>query len=362
MRITAGFVLLLAAGQLAAQDIPLPEPTGPLPVGVTTQTWIDSSRVDTLSASRGRRRVEVVIWFPAAAMSGTPAPYVIGLNASDGQLGALYARVRPSARAGALFTSRVRRAPVLLLAPGRIAGAYEYTALAEELASHGYLVIGVNSPGHSKVFVPGGGLEPVVFPSMPASSYPEGFDALQEPMNRLVGADLAFALERLPRLDRADSTLAGHLALDSVAMLGHSNGAMAGSRVCAAQPRCRAFLGIEGPQARELRLGGNDKPFAQVYGEQTLSFDTLGVFTAMRERARAPFTLFSVRGAGHNSFNDMPLVRTDLFRYPIDARRGIAVTRAIVLRYFDTVLRGAAGRDELRDVPEVRVERFPRPR
>ena len=362
MRTRIGFLLLVIAGPLLAQDIPLPEPTGPLPVGVTTQTWVDSARVDTLGPGRGRRRVEIVIWFPAAAMSGNPAPYVIGLGASDGQLGALYARVRPAARAGALFTSRVRRAPVLLLAPGRIAGAFEYTALAEELASHGYVVIGVNSPGHSKLFMPGGGLEPVVFGSMPASSYPEGFDALQEPMNRLVGADLAFAFARLNNLDRTDSVLSGHLALDSVAMLGHSNGAMAGSRVCAAQPRCRAFLGIEGPQTRELRLGGNDKPFAQVYGEQTLSFDTLGVFTAMRGHARAPFTLFSVRGAGHNSFNDMPLVRTELFRYPIDARRGIVVTRAIVLAWFDAVLRGAAGRDDLPGVPEVRVERFPRAR
>jgi len=200
---------------------------------------------------------------------------------------------------------------------------------------------------------------PVVFPSMPPSTYPNGFDDAQEPMNRLVSTDLRFVIEKLASIDRFDDILRGRLALDRMGMAGHSNGAMAGSRACSQDSRCLAFLGIEGPQAREVRSAGNDKPFAQVYSEQTLAFDTLQVFTSLRLRGRAPFTLYRVAGAGHNSFTDLLLVRPTLFNYAIDARRAIEITRAIVRGFFDTQLRGVAHGDSLASAfPEVRIERF----
>lgn len=351
--------LAIAAVSAVPQQVVLPAPTGPHPVGVTARTWEDASRADSLDSPTGLRRVHVLIWYPARSSSAAPAEYIEGLGPGAGELAAAYTRVRPHARKSPPLAERTGRAPVLVLAPGRIAAASDYTALAEDLASHGWIVVGVNSPGHSKIFRMDGNLEPVRFGPMPPSSYPDGFDQLQEPMNALIGGDLRFALAQVQALDRADPILRGHLALDSVGMLGHSNGAMAGSRACAAEPACKAFLGIEGSQTREIRLGGNTKPFGLVYGEQTLSFDSQGVFTRMRDHARAPFTLYRVAGAGHNSFTDLLLVRPTLFNYPMAAERGVVVTRAIVRAFFERHLRGNASGDSLiAGLTEVEAERI----
>ena len=339
-------------------SIVLPAPTGRHPVGVVGRTWADGARADSLDSPSGIRTVHALIRYPAAASDAAPAAYIEALAPGAAEPGALYLRVRPHARKAAAFAAGIGRAPVLVLAPGRIAAASDYTALAEDLASHGYVVVGIDSPGHSKIFRADGALEPVRFGPMPPSSYPDGFDQLQEPMNLLVGGDLRFALAQLDALDRSDPLLRGRLALDSVGMVGHSNGAMAGSRACAAEARCRAFLGIEGSQTREIRLGGNEKPFGLVYGEQTLSFDTQGVFTRMWDHAKAPFTLYRVDQAGHNSFTDLPISRPGLFDYPMAPERGVEVTRTIVRSFFDYYLGRATGGNALAaPMPEVRIQR-----
>jgi hypothetical protein len=351
-------ILTVLIAQVSS-EIPLPRPTGRFPVGVTLRDWTDSTRVDSIDPGRPRRRVQVVIWYPAADSIGRPARYVAGLDSSAGELGALHARVKTNARLDRPFSAASRAAPVIVLAPGRIAAAFDYSSLAEDLASHGYVVVGVNSPGHSKIFLPDGSIAPVAFRPMPPNSYPNGFDEEQVPMNTLVSADLRFAIDRVERFNRSDSLMRGRLDLERVAMMGHSNGAMSGSRACAQHLRCKAFLGIEGSQTREIRLGGNDKPFGLVYGEQTLSFDSLGVFTALQYRGRAPYTFYRVAGAGHNSFNDLLLVRPTLFNYPLAPQRGVEITRAIVRGFFEEFLLGTSGADALRDFTEVAVVKYP---
>jgi hypothetical protein len=116
---------------------------------------------------------------------------------------------------------------------------------------------------------------------------------------------------------------------------------------------------IEGMQTRELRLGGVDKPYGLVYSEQTLAFDTLGVFTEMRLHARGPFVLYRVNGVGHNSVTDLLMVRPTLFSYQIEPKRGLDIMRALTRGFFDRYLLGRASGDSLAaSFPEVKVERY----
>src|SRR5687768_6010986 len=293
-------VSILAAVLQDGLDVTLPAPTGSRAVGVATYEWTDSARIDSLSSPPGVRRVLGRVWYPARRVPGTPsAPYVTHTGPETNEWLLLHRRVRAHAQARAPFLDAGTRAPVLVFATGRSTATFDYTALGEDLASHGYVVIGVDSPHHSKVLLSDGSLAPIRFPSMGPATYPNGFDAAQEPMNRVVVADLRFVLHHLPSLNRDDPVLRGHLDLDRVGMAGHSNGGMAGSRACAAETMCRTFFSIEGMQTRELRLGGVTKPYGLAYSEQTLAVDTLGVFTEMRLHAKAPLVLYRVSGAGH---------------------------------------------------------------
>ncbi|HEX3112090.1 MAG TPA: hypothetical protein VHU20_02370, partial [Candidatus Eisenbacteria bacterium] len=50
------------------------------------------------------------------------------------------------------------------------------------------------------------------------------------------------------------------------------------------------------------------------------------------------YTVIIVKGAGHNTFTDLLLVRPTLFQYSIDPKRGAEITRAAIRAFLDTNL------------------------
>src|SRR5689334_16965557 len=67
-----GLVLAMVA---ANPPFELPPPTGAARVGTTRWVVVDPSRAETFDPAR-RREVEVIAWYPTAAVDGRPAPYL----------------------------------------------------------------------------------------------------------------------------------------------------------------------------------------------------------------------------------------------------------------------------------------------
>jgi hypothetical protein len=358
-----GNLLVLAlAAHAQADPIPLPAPMGRHAVGTVTARWSDSTRLDTVSRPIGPRQLSVQIWYPADHDGRlAPAAYAPFVDSTHGDYGHLMARVRPTASPEAPFSAALGRAPTIVFSTGRSMAAYDYTSLAEDLASHGYVVVAVNSPQLSRFFLPGGDqIQPFPPPPLSALQHFDSADVLFEPMVALVAADLRFVVQRLEGLDRSDPILNGHIDLERVGMSGHSNGALAGSRACAQEPRCRAFFGIEGTQAREIRKRGIRKPYGLLISDASLGFDAENVYRELGTRDSMPYTVVNVGGAGHNTCTDILLIRPELFHYQMAPTRGVAICRTAVRSFFDGTLRGADPgallRTRLNQYPEVGVQ------
>ena len=132
----------------------MPATTGPDAVGRTTAILADPTRDEPATAALDVRRVRLTTWYPAVAGTGAPAAYVADLDRirdgliASGSVGPAEAAgvgyVRDAARTDA--TPTPGRHPVLLLSPGNATNVGFYAAIAEELASHGYVVIGIDHP------------------------------------------------------------------------------------------------------------------------------------------------------------------------------------------------------------------------
>ncbi|MET0908724.1 MAG: hypothetical protein ABWZ99_04575 [Ilumatobacteraceae bacterium] len=131
-------------------EISLPTPTGPFAVGRHRFDVVDD-RVDPFARRPGRQRaLPVTAWYPAdpgvpsAARSRylpgwwRPVSWMWGLDAG---------RVRTHARDDAQPRDDARY-PLVVLSPSANP-ALAHTALAEELASHGYVVAGISHPYES---------------------------------------------------------------------------------------------------------------------------------------------------------------------------------------------------------------------
>lgn len=153
-----GVVAALAVAALASwSNLGLPEPADDFAVGRTSLVLVDPSRSEPATAApQDRRNVPLVVWYPAQAGTGLPAAYVNGRDVlsealvATGELSSLEVSalrwVRPHARDDADVAESEARYPVLLLSPGNATNVEFYAALAEDVASRGYVVVGMNHP------------------------------------------------------------------------------------------------------------------------------------------------------------------------------------------------------------------------
>src|SRR5262245_27695633 len=156
--LTAMIIGIASTIGLAAQGAPfeLPPPTGVQPVGTTSWRLTDSARAEVFASDRERRQVEVIAWYPAVApRNASKAPYLReGLaevrvfargfgneNAFDN-----LATVRTHAELDAEPLAGSAKLPVLIFSHGYTGIPSAYTALLEDLASHGYAVLSVVHP------------------------------------------------------------------------------------------------------------------------------------------------------------------------------------------------------------------------
>ncbi|MEV4425177.1 alpha/beta hydrolase family protein [Streptomyces sp. R-07] len=241
-----------------AAALRLPAPTGPHPVGLRTFALTDTSRNDPWQP--GVREVMISVLHPARTVRGFPrAPQLTPAEAREfADLAPLVHPGLPAAGVdwGAVLThGHVNapplpgRRPVLLYSPGGGDSRTLGTTLAEDLASHGRVVVLVDHPGDaSQVELPSG-MRGTVLTGPPD---PATFRTMID--TRV--ADLRFVLDRL-----GDLPLAPVMDLDRIGVYGHSAGGTAAVHALASDGRIAAGVDLEGFLDLDPELvAGLDRP------------------------------------------------------------------------------------------------------
>ncbi|MER7400732.1 alpha/beta hydrolase [Streptomyces sp. NPDC000151] len=156
--LAAGGAVAVPAGAAGGMTLRLPAPTGPHRTGVTTLYLVDRARRDPWDPAIPVREVMATVYYPAAAVHGHPVARQLTDGAAElfGTLAPLmhpelpkagvdWAATRTHSHRGAPAQPVPR--PVLLYSPGGGDPRTLGTTLAEDLASHGYVVVTVDHPG-----------------------------------------------------------------------------------------------------------------------------------------------------------------------------------------------------------------------
>ncbi len=264
--------LLLASGGTAMAEtvdeglvtLRLPAPTGPHRIGVTTLHLVDPARLDPWHPDLGARELMTTIFYPAGDVRGhpiapqlTPAAAEAFKTIDAGFLhpelpteGVDWAATRTHSHTGA--PAQPVRRPVLLYSPGGADPRTIGTGIAEELASHGYVVVTIDHPGEtSEVEFPGGRVRTIDLPVDPKTD-PQ---ALRTMLSTRI-ADTRFVLDELTALaagrnpDAEARELPENLglALDlrRVGMYGHSAGGGTAAEAMYEDRRIDAAVNLEG--------------------------------------------------------------------------------------------------------------------
>jgi len=327
----------------------LPEPTGPSPVGTTSLYLKDDSRPDPWAAGVNARELMVSLWYPAAPSDGpraeymTPAESELQLTSRDvtGVPPGVLSTTRTNAVSDAAPARGQRARALLLLSPGFTHPRSVLTGLAEDLASHGHVVAGIDHTYESF-----------------ATSFPDGRVATclaRETRRRSTGfwekvqagraADVSFVLDELTAVHPAWPG-AGLIDPARIAMAGHSIGGAAAIAAMLSDSRIRAGIDMDGMIPTPVPDDGLSRPFLFLGKESNYTPGGEGSVTTW-ERDWKHLTGWKrwlvVAGAVHASFTDLVLLADQI---GVDAgadlpgARSLDITRAYVRAFFDQHLRG----------------------
>jgi predicted dienelactone hydrolase len=351
----------------------LPTPTGPFAVGRALYDWVDDQTIDTLAPAPGTMR-ELLgwIWYPATPGPPSeiddylPAATRAAVERQGGVLLTRYltrdlSKVHAHSLRNAAVSPQQRFYPVVILRAGASLEVSNYSSLAEDLSSHGYLVVGLDAPYRTRVVAfPNGRVMTRTPENNPELCIEKTGPERDQCLDKLLTAwtaDIGFVLDQLQRLNTSDPSgkLTGRLDLARVGVFGHSFGGAQAAQFCSQDSRCKAGIDVDGSLHGPAIRAGIHVPFMFLESGQgdfssdaevrQFHADIQSVYDRLPANAKLRI---SIRGANHFTFGDdaallkSHIVMGALHKLGIlrmDGRRQLAVTSYCLHYFFDAHLK-----------------------
>ncbi|MER7127669.1 alpha/beta hydrolase family protein [Streptosporangium saharense] len=317
----------------------------------------DTSRPDPWVPAVKARELMVSVWYPAVGWGGRRAPYMTvqeseALIRGEGITDLppdILSGTRTNAFLGARPAGRRHGLPLVVLSPGFIRSRKTLTALAEELASRGYVVAGIDHTYESRgTSFPDGRVTPCAACEV---DHEKGFG---EKAVAVRAADVSFVLDELtgPRPQWVGSSL---IDPTRIAMAGHSLGGASSLAAMVKDDRVRAGIDLDGNTYAPIPQEGLARPFMFLASQGHVPGGASPAWDRDWKLLTGWKRWLTVTGAGHSSFTDLiPLA--DQLGVPHDGElsgaRSLKITREYVLAFLDRHLRGRP--QPLLDAPSPR--------
>lgn len=387
----SGFLLTMWGEHRTAMT--LPSPTGNFPVGRTTFAWGDEKTPDEAAPDQlavtpsTRRQLLVWVWYPAAdpkpehTAEYLPSDWRSALADHQGKfMSSFFKRdpsvVRTHSFSNAPVSPEQSRYPVVLLRAGGSALTTDFTTLAEDLASHGYFIVGFDAPYRTFVVVLPDGR---VVSRLPQYNVENASANLADPLiGKLLSmwtSDAKFVVDQLQLLnDDPKSKFRGRMDLDRLGMFGHSFGGAAALEFCHHDLRCRAAADLDGIPFGNVVREGLTVPCMFVLSDHSRemsdpsSHQVFAEIESIYDRLPDGRLYVVIRNANHFSFSDQILLNSQIAIHllqrvagfgVLDGRRGLAISADYVHTFFDVHLKGAPAAslaDLAKKYPEIQVQ------
>ena len=327
-------------------DSPLPQPTGPFAVGKVERLFTDSSR-DILYRTLTNGALMTTIWYPAGEVGGRmPGPYVnpremqawiellqkYGFSFAAAQITRLTNSPSYSFPEAPL-SSHLRKFPLVLYAHGGVGLRTDNTGSAEELASHGFIVVSSAHGGTAGMELPDGTL---VKPKLEFHLSGNDTNAIAVAVFQDETRDLRFVIDELERLNAGDRFFAGRLDLNHLGVFGWSYGGAEAEALCSVERRCKAGVALDAGGNPNLSILRFNQPFLILAGPSGVAWGARQLFEQLHKDA----WLIQIRDAGHGEFGDI----AEFLQSP-ETGRTQKIVRTYLVSFFTKYLKSEDGCD-----------------
>lgn len=326
---------LLSSGLLVVFPTPiLPAPRGPFVVGTTRMSLIDESR--TMMAEK--REIPIQVWYPAQSSEGkNPTNWMVDgkdairVFAEDyGVLSFMFDQLEEvKSHSYENVVPLAGNYPIVLLSHGWDSSRQLHINLSEHLASHGYMVIGIDHTlGAAFTKLHDGRII-----KRDESLLGDDFITDGKVLIEMYKEDIAYVYSKIEKLNDKHDILKNHIDTDNIGLLAHSTGAGAAVAFAMEEPVEAIFLLDAWVEPIEItgtlqipKLFFRSEDWAESTNNDNLSLVTDKVY--------------QVKNAGHqdftNGYNLSPVL--ELIGYVSDD--SITMQEDYILAFFDLHLKG----------------------
>lgn len=334
--------------ELARNDDALSNPTGPYNIGTIELAFEDDSRVDVYR-NAGPRKLLVQFWYPSedpgtGEWANYMHPTVVELFSlfqdyvDPGTMTTFVGNLGTNAIPSASISSLTGKLPVVFFSHGFLGTKNLYTSYIEELASQGYLVVGIDHTfgAFASVFPDG----QLVLASATQPSFPE--------IVAIWAADVSYVLDLMEGGLLEDGIgLSTSADLENVSMIGHSTGGTTIGDLLVSDPRIDRGISLDAPQAGLALNHTINKPLFLFFDDESIYFDTM-----IQDNLTGPGFELTIDETSHYSFTDLPLMikRAEIpqdtlgtwERHPgfIDGDRNLEIHNRYFNAFLDSYARG----------------------
>ena len=359
-----GLLIVTAGCTFVLPMFSLPQPTGPYATGTRVEHLVDPVRMETHVAGSSRpREIMVQIWYPATPDHQPLASY--RRRRETTLLSSYMAVLKTHSYTDAAVATSGAPFPVLLFNPAWAGHRTQNTYQVEDLASHGFIVVGVDHTYNSG---------PVAFPDGRVIGPTDTHD-IAGFQNTTVAQQYAFGAREVD-IEAGDDVLAlntlsaanldprspwfHRVDANDAGAFGHSFGGAVAAEVCYQDPRVKAALNEDGWMFGEVATRGLDKPYMVMNDDSPAitpaQLNSKDVQTRRESKltdidiANLNHTMgafggyeLTILGTRHFNFTDRPLyspLRRLTDSGPISPRRAHEIVEAYTLQFFAHRLQG----------------------
>ncbi|KAH8590857.1 PAF acetylhydrolase family protein [Bisporella sp. PMI_857] len=346
----AFFILALASRAISLSFPPL---RGKHLVGTVAFEVIDYSRTDPYAPTPRPRDIMVSAFYPIKHKRRYPlakpyAPaYASYLDATVGLQPGTAATAVTQAYEGAYLHATSGKVPsVLFFSPGYGMSRQDYAAALSNLASHGYLVLGIDHPYDTAFIV------------YPDGHNVTGINLLTSPETIILATDTRVKdVQSVLNLLSTNKTIAknipglhGPLKNTPIGVFGHSLGGATAATALFTSPRFRCGVNLDGTILGPVVEAGFSQPF-MFAGTPSHNLTSDASWTTLYSKLRGFKLAITVAGAEHSTYSDQAFLYDELRKVgaipdlgdlfgTIGGARMLEIEDAYLTAFFDRFLRG----------------------